>query len=398
MAGRKIEEIIKLILGASAKPLDTADARAATRAATKLAKPVTNAGLKAGSVINIPKIPATKVTSAILDPIGYSDIKMSRPLESYAPKTVISNQPLSAEKTASLSDMVGGYMIPTYWDRMLAGETLTGVGDVALQRGYELPGGIGFMRGPAAQADRAVTASAQGVISNYADIAEKAAAEGRNVYLVPLTMPPSALDFQGQTPRVAADLLQQTEPKRAIVKAFDAEMRNRVPQIPSLMSDELDAFLAQATPDERKAFIRFVGSEGAAKMGIETDVAGAARYAVTDPTQQTSMPAYGGYGIAKLDAGKNAIISQPAFPHENFDTQMSGEYIGRLALPQHQGLLFQDAYSVLNRQLDKNNKPLTESNKSYAIGRQKPMQLVTQEMADTYELALQYARELGLVP
>ena len=141
-----------------------------------------------------------------------------------------------------------------------------------------------------------------------------------------------------------------------------------------------------------------IAINAASKMGIETDVAGAARYAVTDPAQRTSMPAYGGYGIARLDAGKDAIIRNPKVPHANFDTQMSGDYVGRLALPQHQGLLFQDAYAVLNQQKDKNNNPLTEANKTYTIGRQKPLQLVTREMGDAYELALQYARELGLVP
>ena len=398
MAGRAIDEILQLILGASSKPLTAADVRAATTAAKKLAGPATVSSMKAGEVINIPKIPTTKVTKGLLDPIGYSDVKLRRPIESYGPRTVVSNQPLLPEKTLSLSNLVGDYIIPTYWDRMNAGETLLGAGDVNLQRGYELPGGIGFMRGPAAQAENAMTASDKGVISTYAGMAEKAAQEGRNLHLVPITMPPSALDFQGTTSRVAADLLQQSDPKRSVRDAFNAEMKNRVPGFPGLMSADLDAFLAAATPDERKAFIRFIGSEDASKMGINTDPAGAARYAITDPSQRLSTPGYGGYGVAKLGSGQSAIIANPKVPHSDFDTQMAGTYGGRFELPQHQSVLFPEAYARYNVQKDKLGRPLSEANKTYALGFQKPMQLVTQEMADKYEEAVKFARELGLIP
>ena len=398
MAGRGMDEIIQLILGASSKPLAAADVKAAAAAAKKLAKPATATTLKAGEIINIPKIPTTKVTKGLLDPIGYSDVKLSRPVESYGPRTVTSNQPLLPEKTFSLSDIVGDYIIPTYWDRMNAGETLLGVGDVNLQRGYEMPGGFGFMRGPAAQAEGAMTASDKGVISAYARLSDEVAQKGKKLHLVPLTMPPSALDFQGTTSRVAADLLQQTEPKKSVAKAFDAEMRNRVPTMPGLMSDELDQFLKTATPDERKAFIRFVGSENAAALGINTDPAGAARYALTAPSQRLSAPGYGGYGVAKLGAGEGAVIANPKVPHSDFAAQLAGEYMGRLALPQHQGVLFPDAYAGYGTQVDKRGMPLTEANKSYALSRQRPMQPVTQQMGDEYEAAVAYARELGLIP
>ena len=254
------------------------------------------------------------------------------------------------------------------------------------------------MRGPAAQAEGAMTASDKGVISTYARLADEAAQKGKKLHLMPLTMPPSALDFQGTTSRVAADLLQQTDPKASVLKAFNAEMRNRVPTFPGLMSDELDQFLKTATPDERKAFIRFVGSENATALGINTDPAGAARYALTDPTQRLSAPGYGGYGVAQLGAGESAVIANPKVPHSDFDTQLSGIYTGRLALPQHQSVLFPEAYSGYGTQVDKRGMPLTEANKSYALSRQRPLQPVTRQMGDEYDAAVEYARKLGLIP
>ena len=398
MAGRKFQDIINLIIDASRKPLSGEDLRAAEKAATSIAGPVTTKSLKAGQTISIPKIPPSAITKSLLDPVGYSDVKLSRPIESYAPTTVTSNTPLAPQKTFSLQDLVNSYITPAYWDRMAAGQTLTGVGSVPLQRGYELPGGIDFMRGPAAQADDAMTASAAHIISGYANKAEKAAREGRDLNLVPLTMPPDALDFQGTTSRVAADLLQQTEPLKRTVRTFDEEMRSKVPEFPGLMSPDLDQFLAGTSPDNRKAFIRTVGSESAAKMGLQTDPAGAARYAITDPTQRLAMPGFGGYGVARLSPGESAIISNPQFPHSDFDTQMKGEYRGRLELPQHQSLLFPTSFAQYATQKNKLGKPLTESNKSYALSRQQPMELVTTEMADLYDQAVLYAKQLGLIP
>ncbi len=77
---------------------------------------------------------------------------------------------------------------------------------------------------------------------------------------------------------------------------------------------------------------------------------------------------------------------------------MSGECVGRLAVPQTKGVLLPDAYAMLDKQLDKNGNLLTEDNKSYTIGWQKPLQPVTRQKADSYELALQYVRHLGLIP
>jgi hypothetical protein len=399
MAGRGISEIIELILNSGSKVLSQADKVAAAKAVKQMVKPVFKAALKSNADIAIPKIASGRVTKGLLDPVGYSDVKLSRPIESYGPRAVKSNIPLVADKSLSLQDLVDSYITPTYWDRSNAGETLIGVGDVDLQRGYEMLGGMGFMRGPSAQADQAMTASAAAIIKRYQDMVEKAANEGRDLNLVPISMPPSALDFQGTTSRIAGDLLQQSEPKRDVVKAFDSVMRDRIGNsYTGLLSSELDDFLAAATPDQRKAFIRFIGSEDAAKMGINTDVAGAARYAFTDPSQVLSQPAYGGYTVAKLKSGADSLVSDPQFPHPDFDTQLRGTHMGSFATPIYQGDLFPTSFAKYNAQVDKRGNPLTEANKSYALSLQQPMELVTQQMADREQETLRYLRELGVIP
>lgn len=399
MAGRGADEILKLILNAGSKVLSQSDKVAAAKAVTQMVKPVSKSALKANADIAIPNISSSKITKGLLDPINYSDVKLSRPIESYAPRSVTSNIPLAADKQLSLEDLVDSYITPTYWDRSNAGQTLLGVGDVDLQRGYEMLGGMGFMRGPAAQADGAMTASASAIIKRYQDMAEMAAKEGRDLNLIPLTMPPSALDFQGTTSRIAGDLLQQSEPKRGVVKAFDSVMTDRIGKsYPGLLSNELDEFLANASPDQRKAFIRYIGSEDAAKIGINTDAAGAARYAFTDPAQILSQPAYGGYTVAKLKSGADSLVSNPQFPHSDFNTQLRGTHMGSFAAPIYQGDLFPTSFAKYNAQFDKRGRPLTEANKSYALNLQQPMELVTRQMADKEQETLRYLRELGAIP
>jgi hypothetical protein len=399
MAGRGLDEILELILNAGSKVLSQSDKVAAAKAVRQMAKPVSKAALKSNADIAVPKIASGRITKGLLDPIQYSDVKLSRPIESYGPRAVASNMPLLPDKQLSLQDLVDSYITPTYWDRSNAGETLLGVGDVDLQRGYEMLGGMGFMRGPSAQADQAMTASAQAIIKRYQDMVEQAAKEGRDLNLVPLSMPPSALDFQGTTSRIAGDLLQQSEPKKSVVKEFDSVMRDRIGNsYTGLLSNELDDFLAAASPDQRKAFIRFIGSEDAAKMGINTDVAGAARYAFTDPSQRLSQAGYGGYTVAKLKSGPDSLVAAPQFPHSDFDTQLRGTHLGSFATPIYQGDLFPTSFARYNTQKDKRGNALTEANKSYALNLQQPMELVTRQMADKEQETLRYLRELGVIP
>lgn len=400
MAGRGILDIIEQIVGAARKPLEGAAAKAATTAARKAAQPITRAP-KPGEKLVIPNIKI--VQKERLDPQGYGSTKLARPIEAYTPQTVQTNMPLAPQRTVTLEDLEGGYLLPFYGDRSAAGDLLTAVGDVQLQRAYEREGGADFMRGPAAQLDNAMWASKSHIISRLADVARRTSeqAGGADVYGVTLSMAPDALDFASFTPRVAADLLQQARLPKATVKAFDAEMSGRVDGWPGLMSDRLDQFLLDASPDHRKAFLRFVDSKAAADMKLPTDVTAAARYAVTDPKQVQLPAGMGGVSIGKIDTA-NPIIASPQAPHTTYNTQMRGNYVGGLAMPMPQDFLFPDAFAdyatrtFFDTKAGK-NLPFTASHKTYSLKTELPAQRVTPQMVDGYMMALEDARKRGLL-
>tara|TARA_R110000772_G_scaffold81833_1_gene173878 strand:- start:497 stop:1708 length:1212 start_codon:yes stop_codon:yes gene_type:complete len=401
MAGRGLFQIIDDIVNSSKKPLTGKDLRAATKAIQSQAGPISQLP-KAGEKMLIPSI--RQIKKDLLDTQlnssgsgGYGAIGLSRPVEAYSPRNVTSNTPLNAEKRMSLEDIELQYITPTYWDRSDAGNTLTGVGKMDLQRGYEQGGGIGFMRGPSAQADNSVAASELGVVSRYNNMAQELAQDGKTLNLVPISMIPDALDFQAITSRVAADLLQQSKIKKSVISDFDEAIKARDKTWPGLLSENLDTYIQTASPDQRKAFIRFVDSKAAQKMGIPTDAAAAARYSVTDPAQRTLPPGFGGMGIARISPSSDAIVQNPKVPHPDFSTQIRGDYLGKLDVPMHQSLLFPKTWGSFDGQLDKNGFPLTDANKTYGLKTKAPIEQVTREMVDNYMTNLELAKARGLL-
>ena len=392
MAGRGLLEVVEQIVGAARKPLDSAAAKAAEEAARRAAKPITRAP-KPGEKLVIPNIKI--VQKERLDPQGYGNIGLSRPIEAYTPQVTPTNQPLTSKKTVTLEDLENQYLLPLYWDRTSGDGILTGVGDLPLQRGYLLEGGADFMRGPAAQADGAIVASSKPIISRLASAAGKVP-EDAPVNAIMLSMAPTGVDFATFPARAAADLLQQSKMLKSQVRDFDEVMQAQVPSWPGLMAEDLDGFLLNTGAENRKAFLSYVDSSAAQKAGVPTDVAAAARYAVTDPAQRTIPSNYGGMTIGRIDM-QNPIIENPSVPHSTYPAQLRGEYVGGLEFPMHQSLLFPKSFADYATRRDKHGKPLTSQNMVRALGTELPLQKVTPEMVDGYMLMLEDARRRGLL-
>lgn len=398
MAGREEADILAAILGAARKPLDSAALKAAERAARAAARPIRKAP-KPGEKLTIPSI--NIVQKERLDPQGYGATKLARPIEAYSPTTLAGNRPLIPRKTVTLEDLEGGYLLPLYGDRSAGEGLLSRVGDLDLQRRYALEGGVDFMRGPAAQDDSAMWASAKHIIDSLARASGRAA-EGADVYGVTVSMAPDALDFASFTPRVAADILQQSGLPKRTVTAFDETMRASVPDWPGLMSEQLDAFLLGTTPNNRKSFLRYVDSAAAAKAGVPSDVTAAARYAVTDPVQQTMGAGQAGLGISRVNRSA-PVVADPSVPHSTYPVQMAGEeYVGGLAMPIDQSLLWPEAFAdfasrVVTDKKTGKTSPFNAAHKTYAMKMELPLQKVTPQMVDQYMLGLEQARARGLL-
>lgn len=66
-----------------------------------------------------------------------------------------------------------------------------------------------------------------------------------------------------------------------------------------------------------------------------------ARFAITDPDLLDTKKLHGGQSIASMDP-QGGVISDPAVPHNSYDTQIKGGYVGGFETPIPYDVLFPD--------------------------------------------------------
>lgn len=403
MAGRGIGDIVDLILEALPSKATQKEVSTARKAVEKAASPASKIP-KPGTQVTVPGLPPTRVQKEKLDPMGYSGTKLTRPIEAYTPTLQQTNTPNLPRKTVTMEDLEGGLILPLYGDRSAAGGLLTRVGDIDLQRAYEVEGGVDFMRALANQVDDAVWASAPHITKRLVDAARTAAeaSGGAPIYGTTISMAPDALDFASFTPRVAADLAQQYMTKGS-AKKFDDLLRQNpdMKDWPGVMSPDLDQWLLNAETKQRKAFLRTLDKDKVRKdLNLPPDIVAAARYAVTDPTQRAMPSGYGGLGISRLDIDR-PFVDAPQAPHSTYGSQMRGEYVGGLLAPVRQEDLLRDAFSYYLSPSYVDTKgavgALSPANATYAAKTQLPLQRVDAQMVDHYMMMLEDMRSKGLI-
>jgi hypothetical protein len=184
-------------------------------------------------------------------------------------------------------------------------------------------------------------------------------------------------------------------------KVFDAELKTRkgMSDWVGIHSDKLDDWLKNATPDQNKTFLRFADSDEARKKyGAVPDAVGAARYAVTDPSQYSLPSGRAGASVGRFTKG---ILDNPTVPHSSYSTQAKGVYEGGLEVPIKHDELFRDAfnkyYSPNYVNLAGQKGGLSGANATYAHKTQNVPQLVDAELVDNYMKRLEQIKSLGLL-
>lgn len=326
---------------------------------------------------------------ADLDPLGYQKTKMRGYLSDVDVNLTDTGENLP-RTPMSWEDMEGKVVLPFYGDRTSRGLLVEGVNDQRFDRPVYTEGGVDFMRGPAAQQDRAIWASDQGITKRLESVAEKAAQnpefEGRDIVGVTGSMAPDANDFATFTGAAMAELVKGSPITKASAKEFDDVMRAVDPNFVGVLSPKLRDWATSASSEDRKSFIRLMDSNPMQAAGFPSPAE--ARYAVTDPTQRDMPSGMFGLGAARVDTSAPRMYNQPkdnlpraTVPHSTYNTQIAGDYLGSLE-PVPQGLLFRDLYSQMEGQLTKAGKPLTEAHKTYSLTRKMPAQLVTPQVVD----------------
>ena len=77
----------------------------------------------------------------------------------------------------------------------------------------------------------------------------------------------------------------------------------------------------------------------------------------------------------------DGLIDNPTVPHGTYIQQGTGKYTGQLPSMSAEEL-FSDDFAVMNKQIDKNNNPLSLSNKLYSLKTRLGPQELTAEKID----------------
>ena len=339
---------------------------------------------RAAGALGVSVKPPTKEE---LDPLGYQKTKMRKSLFNTEVDEVDLGENL-LRIPRSWEEMENRLILPFYGDRTSRGMEVRGVDDMVFDTPVYTEGGVDFMRGPAAQADRAVWASNSNIIKRIADEAEAArkAAAGEPVFGMTGSMAPDANDFAVHTGSVMAEMVKKSKINRQTASAFNDAMRVVDETFPGIRSPKLREWVDNTTSPKRKMFIRLMDSAPMQAGGMPSPAQ--ARYAATDATQRNMGSGQFGMGVAQIDELSPILRIDPqgnrpgqSFPHSTYNTQITGDYFGSLP-PVPQGLLFKDVYDRMEGGVTKKGHPYNEAHKTHAIKTIMPVQRLRPEIIE----------------
>ena len=330
---------------------------------------------------------ASSANKADLDPLGYQNTKMRDYLSNTDVALTDTGENL-ARKPMSWEETEGKVVLPFYGDRTSRGLLVEGVDDVKFDQPVYTEGGFDFMLGPAAQADNAVWASNQNIVTRIDNEANKAREkfQGKDILGVTGSMSPNANDFATMTGAAMAELVKGSKITKKAAKSFDKEMKSFDPDFVGVLSPDLRKWAENTIAPNRKSFIRLIDTKPYQELGFPSS--GQARYSVTDPTQRDMPAGMFGLGAARIGDLNPVLFKKPrgnmppqSFPHSTYNTQITGDYLGSLP-PVPQGLLFSDVYKSMAGKTTKSGQPLNEAHKTRALVTKMPAQVITPEVLE----------------
>jgi hypothetical protein len=318
-----------------------------------------------------------RINKEQLDPLGYQKTKM----RDYLSNTQLDKQDLGErlDRTPiSWEDMENKLIMPFYGDRTSGGYLLKGVDDIKFSNPVYTEGGVDFKRGRANQADRAIWASNNNIVTRIANTAQKAGEEtGERIYGMTGSMAPDANDFAVHTGSAMAEMVRGSKITRQGAKEFNDIMRTIDPTFVGIRSPKLREWVDGTTSPMRKSFIRLMDSSPMQAAGFPSPAQ--ARLSVTDPTQVDMGAGMFGLGVSRIDELNPVLPAKPrgnlaqSVPHSTYNTQITGDYVGSLT-PIPQSLLFRDVYDAMEGKTTKSGQPLNEAHKTHAIKTKMPVQ------------------------
>ena len=335
-------------------------------------KGVATAGKTARAAGKAAKAP--RMSKAASEAAGYwHDIGAGKKLpvpigEMKAERQVIKN--LEPAKVISPEQMQGSVLMPLSGDRSIAGQLLTGVGDVKLPTPVELEGGPGFMRTHSPTG--AVWASDVGATQGLMNRIMEAANQSPDVYGVYSAMGHGSMNFNTMMSDALLEQIKGGKITKKAIKEFDKSVRELRPEWKGLMSDEARAQL-ENNGALRHAFVNRMQLDEFQNAGFPNIAY--TRYALTEPSLLDAPLHSSGFSIAKMSP-TGEIIKNPSAPHKTYNTQLPGQYVGGLEQSVPREVMFPDWYKE-RRQA---GLPTSADPRSFMLAN--PIQKANQEWLD----------------
>jgi hypothetical protein len=313
---------------------------------------------------------AENVALGLYHPVGEGK-KLRVPVAEMTSEHMPSSVSMADARMINPASMEGGAIIPATGDRSRAGTRLTAVGSTPLDQPVLLEGGPDFMRTHASEG--AAWASTKNALTKLANRSRQASEASLrhggtgDVYMVYMPQHHAAVDFSAMMSDALMAQIAASKVTRRSGAAFDRVIKNTRPEWKGIFHPGAKEQLAQ-TGELRHEFVNAMKLDEFAGRGFP-DVT-ATRTAIIEPALMDIPSYHGGFSVAKIDpAGR--VIDAPAVPHRTYNTQLAGEYAGRLPGNVPPDVMFPDFY----RSRRAAGKPLSRDIRSFLLSN--PLQIAT---------------------
>jgi hypothetical protein len=252
-----------------------------------------------------------------------SNTKLRKPLDEMEHRYTDVRTPVP--KFVNPEDLLGGYGIFTPSDLSAANRTVTHIDNTRLDRPVTAHGGVGFPEANPGMAWASERPIARKLDNQAAALTEKSG--GKPVYIMPMTMSPSAIDASHHVADPLAQMVKTAKIKRDDVAAFNDLMRAQVPDWVSIKSPKFADYISRLEGGMKvKALMadRMALAEWQ-KKGFP-DVA-AVRHAMSEPALIDAPRFTTGMTIARYEPGKGLLETS----HPSYSKGVAGHQMGQLA-------------------------------------------------------------------
>ena len=249
-----------------------------------------------------------------------SDIKLAKPLSEMEHRYTDVRTP--EVKYVDPASMVGGHLILTPWDLSAANKTLTHVDNTKLTYPVTLHGGQGFP-----EANRGLAAASELPFARPLDNLAAEYAEKGPVYIAPMTMGPMGINASHHVADPASQMAQLAKITKKDAKAFDAVMREQVPDWVGIHDPNFHFYInnLQGGMTTKALMADRMGLREWQAKGFP-DMA-AIRHATTEPNLIDVPRNTWGMSISEYVPGKGLIDTE----HPSFSKGVAGNWMGQLA-------------------------------------------------------------------